>query len=117
MSFPSDSTAGPAGGDRPELGAIREFMLIDGKPVHEGQGKPIPVYDPATGQVIAHQPDAGPAQVDLAVQAARRAFASGPWHDMLPAGRERLLLKLADLLEQHGTEPVSYTHLTLPTKA
>lgn len=104
MSFPSDSTAGPAGGDRPELGAIREFMLIDGKPVHEGQGKPIPVHDPATGQVIAHQPDAGPAQVDLAVQAARRAFASGPWHDMLPAGRERLLLKLADLLEQHGTE-------------
>ncbi|WP_183014096.1 phenylacetaldehyde dehydrogenase StyD [Achromobacter sp. UMC46] len=104
MSFPSVSTAGPAGSDRPELGAIREFMLIDGKPVHEGQGKPIPVYDPATGQIIAHQPDAGAVQVDLAVQAARRAFASGPWHDMLPAGRERLLLKLADLLEQHGTE-------------
>lgn len=104
MCSASVSTAGPAGADRPELGAIREFMLIDGKPVREGQGKPIPVYDPATGQVIAHQPDAGPVQVDLAVQAARRAFAAGPWHDMLPAARERLLLKLADLLEQHGTE-------------
>ncbi|WMD23179.1 aldehyde dehydrogenase family protein [Achromobacter seleniivolatilans] len=96
--------AGSAGSERPELGAIREFMLIDGKPVYEGQGGQIPVYDPATGQIIAHQPNAGPAQVDLAVQAARRAFESGAWHDTLPAGRERLLLKLADVLEAHGTE-------------
>ncbi|HCQ50253.1 MAG TPA: aldehyde dehydrogenase [Achromobacter sp.] len=104
MSSARSSATDTAASDRPELAAIREFMLIDGQPVHEGQGQPIPVYDPATGRVIAHQPDAGPAQVDLAVQAARRAFTSGPWRDMLPAGRERLLLKLADLLEQHGTE-------------
>ncbi|WP_447918852.1 phenylacetaldehyde dehydrogenase StyD [Achromobacter aegrifaciens] len=104
MSSASASTAGHAGSDRPELGAIREAMFIDGKPVREGQGAPIAVHDPATGEVIAHQPDAGPLQVDLAVQAARRAFGAGPWHDMLPAGRERLLLKLADLVEQHGTE-------------
>ncbi|KGE01433.1 aldehyde dehydrogenase [Achromobacter sp. RTa] len=104
MPAASASSTGPAGADRPELGAIRESMLIDGKPVREGQGEPIAVHDPATGEVIAHQPDAGPAQVHLAVQAARRAFDSGPWRNMLPAGRERLLLKLADLLEQHGNE-------------
>lgn len=96
--------ASASSADRPELGAIRESMLIDGKPVREGQGEPIAVHDPATGQVIAHQPDAGPVQIDLAVQAARRAFDAGPWRDMLPAGRERLLLKLADLVEQHGNE-------------
>lgn len=96
--------ASASSADRPELGAIRESMLIEGKPVREGQGEPIAVHDPATGQVIAHQPDAGPVQIDLAVQAARRAFDAGPWRDMLPAGRERLLLKLADLVEQHGNE-------------
>ncbi|WP_227647783.1 aldehyde dehydrogenase family protein, partial [Klebsiella pneumoniae] len=64
----------------------------------------MPVHDPATGEIIAMQLDAGAAQVDLAVQAARRAFAGGPWHEMLPAGRERLLLNLADLVERHGEE-------------
>ncbi|KOF52015.1 hypothetical protein AD428_22980, partial [Achromobacter sp. DMS1] len=64
MSTPSVSSSG-----RPELDAIREHMLIDGEPVRQGEGAPIPVYDPATGRVIAHQPDAGPAQVDLAVRA------------------------------------------------
>ena len=97
-------TASASPSDRPELAAIREFMLVDGKPLREGQGEPIAVFNPATGEVIAHQLDAGPAQIDLAVQAARRAFTAGPWHDMLPAGRERLLLKLADLVEQHGNE-------------
>ncbi|QVQ29230.1 phenylacetaldehyde dehydrogenase StyD [Achromobacter deleyi] len=104
MPAASVSTAGHVEADRPELAAIRETMLIDGKPVREGLGAPIAVHDPATGQVIAHQPDAGPVQIDLAVQAARRAFDFGPWRDLLPAGRERLLLKLADLVEQHGNE-------------
>lgn len=63
---------------RPELAAIREYMIVDGKPLREGQGDPIPVHDPATGEIIAMQLDAGAAQVDLAVQAARRAFAGGP---------------------------------------
>ena len=49
-------------------------------------------------------PDAGAAEIDQAVRSARRAFESGPWRDMLPAGRERLLLALADLVERHGAE-------------
>ncbi|WP_251864509.1 aldehyde dehydrogenase family protein [Achromobacter sp. Marseille-Q4962] len=97
MSTPSVSSSG-----RPELDAIREHMLIDGEPVRQGEGAPIPVYDPATGRVIAHQPDAGPAQVDLAVRAARRACDAPAWRDLLPADRERLLLRLADLVERHG---------------
>lgn len=90
--------------DRPEFAAIREHMIIDGKPCTEGVGPTVPVYDPATGSVIAHQIEAGPHQVDMAVRAARRAFAGSAWSDMVPAGRERLLLNLADLLEQHGDE-------------
>ncbi|RBL65834.1 aldehyde dehydrogenase, partial [Pseudomonas sp. MWU13-2625] len=41
--------------------------------------------------------------VDLAVGAARRAF-EGNWKALRPADRERLLLKLADLLEANGEE-------------
>lgn len=90
--------------ERPELGAIREFMLIDGKPVRDGGGAPIAVHDPATGEAIAQQVDAGAEQVDQAVRAARRAFEDPAWRDMLPVARERLLLRLADLVEQHGEE-------------
>jgi hypothetical protein len=37
------------------------------------------VLDPSTGRVIATVADAGPADVDVAVSAAREAFDSGPW--------------------------------------
>ncbi|QAA95006.1 aldehyde dehydrogenase family protein [Pollutimonas thiosulfatoxidans] len=90
--------------DRPELSAIREHMIIDGKPYTTGVGQGLPVYDPATGSVIARQLEAGPAQVDEAVAAARRAFNNAAWRDLPPVARERLLLKLADLVEQHGDE-------------
>ena len=37
--------------EREELAAIREYMIVDGKPLRQGQGEPIPVHDPATGEV------------------------------------------------------------------
>src|SRR5690606_38409617 len=84
--------------------AIREHMIIDGKPVSDSQGPTIPVYDPATGQVIAHQPEDGAQGVDLAVRAARQALEQGEWGKMLLAQRERLLLRLADLVEANADE-------------
>ncbi|CAM5786024.1 aldehyde dehydrogenase family protein [Castellaniella caeni] len=86
---------------QPERAAIREYMVIDGKPCTEGVGR-LPVFNPATGEVIAQQIEAGPGQVDLAVQAARRAFESAAWRATLPAARERLLLALADRIEAEG---------------
>lgn len=91
--------------ERTELAEIREHMIVDGRPVMAGAGK-VAVYDPATGDVIAQQVEAGPAEVDAAVQAAKRALESPPWHGMTPAGRERLLLKLADLVEADA-EPLA----------
>lgn len=84
--------------DRPELAAIREHMIVDGRPCVDGVGR-VPVYDPATGEVVASQVEAGEKQVDQAVVAARRAFESTGWRGMLPAGRERLLQLLADRVE------------------
>jgi phenylacetaldehyde dehydrogenase len=42
--------------------------------------------------------------IDRAVQAARRAFESGPWRRFTPSQRGRLIWKLADLLEQNLEE-------------
>lgn len=86
---------------RPELAAIREYMVIDGQPYTDCIDR-VPVYDPATGEVIAQQLEAGPKQVDDAVQAAKRAFESSAWRDMMPAERERLILALADRVQAEG---------------
>lgn len=83
---------------------IREHMIINGKAVEISHGDRIPVYNPATGKVIAHQGEAGAEGVDLAVKAAHQALTNSEWTHMLPAQRERLLLKLADLLEQNADE-------------
>lgn len=57
------------------------------------------VTSPRDGQVLADVPDAGESEVDSAVAAARTAF--GPWSQTAPVERGRVLLRIADLLEQH----------------
>lgn len=79
-------------------------LLIDGQWVEARGTERFDVVNPSTGEKLADEGLAGAAEVDLAVQAARRAFEQGPWSRMRPADRTRLLLKLADLLEQHGDE-------------
>ncbi|WP_119583086.1 aldehyde dehydrogenase [Streptomyces europaeiscabiei] len=65
-----------------------------------GGGQSYPALSPRDGQVLAHVADAQPAEVDAAVAAARRAFDSGPWPRLAPADRGRVLLRIADLLEE-----------------
>ncbi|MFJ9626259.1 aldehyde dehydrogenase [Streptomyces sp. NPDC101175] len=65
-----------------------------------GAGGTFRVVSPRDGQVVAEVADGGPAEVDAAVAAARRAFDSGPWPRLAPAERGRVLLRLAELLEE-----------------
>ncbi|KQV93452.1 aldehyde dehydrogenase [Streptomyces sp. Root369] len=65
-----------------------------------GGGQSYLAVSPRDGQVLAHVADAQPAEVDAAVAAARRAFDSGPWPRLAPADRGRVLLRIADLLEE-----------------
>jgi len=67
-----------------------------------GQGKPIPVLDPAAGKVIAELPEASTEQVVAAVRAADEAFAG--WSRTVPRDRAALLLKLADAIERRAPE-------------
>ncbi|SMC57852.1 Aldehyde dehydrogenase family protein [Kibdelosporangium aridum] len=61
--------------------------------------KTFAVVSPRDGQVLADVPDAGESEVDDAVTAARRAFDS--WSQVAPVERGKVLLRIADLLEQH----------------
>jgi phenylacetaldehyde dehydrogenase len=79
-------------------------MLIDGQWVEAVSGKTFPVYDPATGEIMAHVAEGDKEDIDLAVRAARRAFESGPWHKMTASERGKAIYRLADLIEQHSNE-------------
>lgn len=83
---------------------IRSRMFIDGQWHAAASGETFPVYDPATGEVIAQVPLATADDVDNAVRAARAALVSPAWKGLTPAARERILLKLADLIEANGDE-------------
>src|SRR4051812_20455203 len=61
-----------------------------------------PVVNPATGEELARAPRSTAQDVDRAVGAARRAFAS--WSRTTPQERSQALLGIADVLEQHGEE-------------
>ncbi|MGQ0590478.1 MAG: aldehyde dehydrogenase family protein [Sphingosinicella sp.] len=80
------------------------LLFIDGEWVESSHGKTIPVYDPSTGREIARIVDASDADVDRAVAAARRAFDDGRWSGIPAYKRERILHRLADLLEAAAPE-------------
>src|SRR5690606_9127493 len=77
-----------------------QLMVIDGMQVASASGEMIAVTDPSNNERVGRVPAASADDVDRAVGAARRAFDEGPWKDMTAGDRERLLLKLADLVER-----------------
>jgi aldehyde dehydrogenase (NAD+) len=89
---------------RDELGLGDGLMLIDGRWTAAAAGTTWNHRHPATGEEVASFPVAGPADVDLAVRAARRAFDEGPWPRARANERIRVLRKIADLVREHGDE-------------
>lgn len=77
-------------------------MYIDGQWVNAANGDTRPIIEPSTGEVLAYVPEATVEDVEAAVQAARRAFTSGPWATLKPYDRQQLILKLADLIEANA---------------
>jgi betaine-aldehyde dehydrogenase len=89
------STAQPV-----EANATRKYQLfIDGQWVDAESGKTFTTPNPATGEVLAELAAADRADIDKAVDAARRAF-EGKWSKMSARERGRLLYKLSQLIEQ-----------------
>lgn len=75
-------------------------MLVGERWVEAASGARIAVLDPSSHEQIGSVPAGDARDVDAAVAAARAAFDDGPWPRMTPGERERLLLKLADLVER-----------------
>jgi len=76
-------------------------LLINGELV-DGDGAPIDVINPATGEVVCSINEASIEQVDEAVEAANTAF--NTYSRTTPAARSELLLQIADLLSTHSQE-------------
>ncbi len=62
------------------------------------------VVSPSTEEVLLSYPEAGPADIDRAVAAARDAFDNGPWPRMAPSERARHLRRVAELLTERLDE-------------
>lgn len=73
--------------------------FIGGKWLPAASGKTFATINPATEQPIAEIAEGDKEDIDLAVDAARRAFESGPWSTMDARDRGRLIYRLADLIE------------------
>src|SRR5882757_1927908 len=79
-------------------------LLVDGKWVDGA--KKFDTINPATGEVLTQIAEGSSADVDRAVEAARRALEdrNGLWRKMSASERGRLIWKLADLLETNIDE-------------
>ncbi|WP_207869992.1 aldehyde dehydrogenase [Pseudomonas sp. 51_B] len=84
--------------------SLRDKALIDGRQVGAASGATFDAINPATEQVLARVAGCEQAEVDMAVQAARKAFEQGPWPRMAPAERKKVLLRLAELIMAHREE-------------
>lgn len=88
----------------PPVNVKHTQLLIDGKFVDSASGKKFKTCDPRTGDVIAEVAEGDAEDINRAVKAARKAFDEGPWPKMSAYERSKILLRFADLLEQHTEE-------------
>jgi phenylacetaldehyde dehydrogenase len=84
--------------------ARKPSLFINNEWVASTHGATIPVEDPSSGREVARIVDASNADVDRAVAAARAAFDDGRWSNLPPNKRERIINRLADLIEAHAAE-------------
>lgn len=78
-------------------------LYVDGQESDSLSGQTFTTYDPATEMPLATIAQAGPRDVDVAVEAAQRSL-DGSWYDTRPAERGRLLFRLADAVEGRADE-------------
>ncbi len=94
----------------PRSAAVQQFLdrrhglLIDGRVREAVDERRFETRDPATGDILSTLAEGAGADIDLAVAAARRAFAAPAWRLITPGARGRLLWRVAELIEAHADE-------------
>ena len=79
-------------------------LYINGEFIQSKAGKTFDTINPSTGDKITDVYEAQAEDIDAAVGAARDAFDHGSWSKLDAAQRALLMLKLADLMEEHKME-------------
>ncbi len=80
-----------------------QFNFIANQSVASAAGETLPVIDPSDGQVFDQLQRSGEADIDDAVQAARRCF-EGAWSRLNAAERGRLMHRLSMKVAEHAQE-------------
>jgi gamma-glutamyl-gamma-aminobutyraldehyde dehydrogenase len=86
------------------LPAFRVDAFVDGAFRASSTGERFESVNPATGELIAEVASCTSDDIDRAVRAARASFVDGRWSRRAPAERKAVLLRFADLLEEHAEE-------------
>lgn len=84
--------------------AIEHRLFIAGEYQEARGGETFSRINPATEQPLAEVSRAQETDVDAAVAVARLSFESGVWSEAAPSQRKAVLLRLAELMDEHREE-------------
>jgi betaine-aldehyde dehydrogenase len=101
---------------------VQDKLYIDGQWVAPAGNDVIEVISPHTEEVIATVPDGTPADIDRAVEAARRTFDQGDWSRMAPADRLAIvenfsnlyaarMMDMASIITEEMGSPITFSQL------
>src|SRR6201991_4342097 len=80
-------------------------LLIDGRWVESASGETFATINPATEETLTEVAHGQAADIELAVKAARKAFADdSPWRRMNASDRGRMIWKISELIEENADE-------------
>ncbi len=77
-------------------------FYVDGEPRQTKSGQHFDIFDPSTGQVIAHAPRCTPEEVTQAIESARKAYEG--WSGTPAILRTQVLFRFRDLIDEHLDE-------------
>ena len=79
-------------------------LFIDGESVPAASGKTISDFSPVLNREIAQIASGDSEDVDRAVKSAKKSFDSGVWSEMNPRDKKAIMLRWAELLNEHRDE-------------
>lgn len=79
-------------------------IFIDGKSQPAASGKTFEDFSPTLNKVIGEIASGNQEDINRAVASAKRSFDSGVWSEMNPRDKKAIMLRWADLLNQHRDE-------------
>lgn len=83
---------------------IRSQAFIAGRYVDAASGRRFDCVSPIDGRLLSQVAEGDVEDIDRAVKAARAAFEDRRWCGQSPAARKRVLLRVAELIDQHREE-------------